>query len=258
MSALDGFILKVKRGEGPFYGFLKSAARMVMRPQAPLLPRAVKPFFRVLYELHYLTIQTTRMLLNVCYRHPLLQARCASFGRNVSIDGLPFITGHLEVHIGNNVWLGGRIDIMTARFLENPRLIIKDNAQVSWNVRMTVNREVVIEENARVSFDVRISDSDGHPREADLRRQDAPVNPKDIRPVRICRDAWIGNGAHIMKGVTIGEGAIVGANSVVITDVPPYSLALGNPAEVYFKNYGRPSDFRKKPVAESAPMMPPV
>ena len=44
-----------------------------------------------------------------------------------------------------------------------------------------------------------------------------------------------------MKGVTIGEGAVIGANSVVISDVPPYCLAVGNPAEVYFRNYGRPS-----------------
>lgn len=252
MSAFDRFILKIKRGEGPLYRSIKSLARMVMRPQAPLLPRFIKPFFRGLYELHYLVIQTWRMLVTVCYRHPLLQARCASFGKNVSIDGLPFVSGHVEIHIGDNVWLGGRIDIMSARFFENPKLIIKDNAQVSWNVRMTVNREVVIEENARISYDCRISDSDGHPREADLRRLDAAVDLKDIRPVRICRDAWIGNGAHIMKGVTIGEGAIVGANSVVITDIPPYSLALGNPAEVYFKNYGRPSTFRKKPPAASA------
>ena len=48
-----------------------------------------------------------------------------------------------------------------------------------------------------------------------------------------------------MKGVTVGEGAIVGANSVVITDVPAYSLALGNPAEVYFKNFGRPKRSRE-------------
>jgi len=250
MSAFDRIILNIKRGQGPVYGSAKALARMIMRPQAPLLPNAVKPIFRALYELHYLSIQAGRTLITVCYRHPLFQARCASFGKNVSIDGLPFISGHTEIHIGNNVWLGGGLDIMSARFLDNPKLIIKDNAQVSWNVRMTVNREVIIEENARISFDCRISDSDGHPREADLRRQDAPVDPKDIRPVRICRDAWIGNGAHIMKGVTIGEGAVVGANSVVITDVPPYALALGNPAEVYFKNFGRPSDYRKKKVVE--------
>ncbi len=140
---------------------------------------------------------------------------------------------------------------MSGRFLENPRLVIKDKAELGWNVRLTVNREIIIEENARVASDCRISDSDGHPREADLRRQNAPLNPKDIRAVRICRDAWIGNGAHIMKGVTIGEGAIVGANSVVISDVPPYSLALGNPAEIFFRNYGQPSKKTASPPAAS-------
>ena len=248
MSGFNKLILKLKRADTPVYRFLKSVARMMLRPQAPLLPRFVKPFFRALYELHYLVIQVSRILITMCYRHPLFQARCASIGRNVALDGLPFVQGHLEIHVGNDVYLGGRLDILSGRFIENPRLIIKDGAELGWNVRLTVNREVIIEERARVSFDCRISDSDGHPREADLRAQNAPVDPRDIRAVRICRDAWIGNGTHIMKGVTIGEGAIVGANSVVISDVPPYSLAMGNPAEVYFKNYGRP---KRKPMQAS-------
>ena len=95
-----------------------------------------------------------------------------------------------------------------------------------------------------------IADSDGHPREADLRAAGKPPDAKDIRPVRICRHAWIGNGCYIMKGVTIGEGAIIGANSVVISNIPPYSLALGNPAEVILRNFGRPSTARK---AQPAP-----
>ena len=116
-----------------------------------------------------------------------------------------------------------------------------DRAELGWNVSITVSREVIIEEDARVSFDCRISDSDGHPRQADLRAQHAPPDLTDIRPVRICRFAWVGNGTHVMKGVTIGEGAVIGANSVVVSDIPPYCLAMGNPAEVYFRNYGRPS-----------------
>jgi acetyltransferase-like isoleucine patch superfamily enzyme len=56
-----------------------------------------------------------------------------------------------------------------------------------------------------------------------------------------------------MKGVTIGEGATVGANSVVISDVPPYSLAIGNPAEILFRNYGLPSTARRKKSSESKP-----
>jgi acetyltransferase-like isoleucine patch superfamily enzyme len=91
-----------------------------------------------------------------------------------------------------------------------------------------------------VSYDCRISDSDAHPRDADQRAARVPPDPADIRPIRIGRKAFIGNGTHIMKGVTIGEGAVIGSNSVVISNIPPYCLALGNPAEVFIRNYGRP------------------
>ena len=132
--------------------------------------------------------------------------------------------------------------------------VIKDRSELGWNVQITVNSQVIIEEDVRVSYDCRISDSDGHPREADLRAQNAPVKISDIRPVRLCRNAWIGNGSHIMKGVTVGEGAIIGANSVVISDVPPYCLALGNPAEVFFRNYGKPA--AKPPESSPSPPAP--
>lgn len=249
MSAFDSLILKIKRGETPAYRFVGSVTRRVLRPQAPIMPAVFKPVLRAFYELHYSVIQATRMAITLVYRHPLFQGRCASIGRNVSLDGLPFVSGHCEIHIGNDVYLGAKLDIFSGRFVERPKLVIKDRAELGWNVRLTVNQEIVIEERARISADCRISDSDGHPREADLRAQNAPVDPKDIRPVRICKDAWIGNGTHIMKGVTIGEGAIIGANSVVITDIPPFALALGNPAEVFFRNVGRPS---KKSVTPAA------
>lgn len=43
-------------------------------------------------------------------------------------------------------------------------------------------------------------------------------------------DVWVGHGVTIMRGVKIGEGSIVGANSVVTKDIPPYSIYAGNPA----------------------------
>lgn len=52
---------------------------------------------------------------------------------------------------------------------------------------------------------------------------------------RVCRRASIGSGAVIMCGVTIGEGAMVGAGSVVTKDVPPHTMVAGNPARVLRK-----------------------
>jgi acetyltransferase-like isoleucine patch superfamily enzyme len=60
----------------------------------------------------------------------------------------------------------------------------------------------------------------GHPRELSL----------DESPVRICDDAWIGAGAMVLRGVTVGEGGVVAAGAVVTKDVPPFSIVAGNPA----------------------------
>ncbi len=50
------------------------------------------------------------------------------------------------------------------------------------------------------------------------------------RPVHIGHDTWIGHGAIVMKGVTVGNGAIIAASSVVTKDVPPYAVVGGTPA----------------------------
>lgn len=52
------------------------------------------------------------------------------------------------------------------------------------------------------------------------------------KPVRICRRAWIGAGATILSGVTIGENSVVGAGSVVTHDVEPNTIVAGNPARL--------------------------
>lgn len=51
------------------------------------------------------------------------------------------------------------------------------------------------------------------------------------RPIRICKGAWLGAGAIILPGVTVGEYAVVGAGSVVTHDVPDHVVVAGNPAQ---------------------------
>jgi len=56
-------------------------------------------------------------------------------------------------------------------------------------------------------------------------------------PIVIGNDVWVGRGAFILDGVNIGDGAIVGAMSVVAKDVPPYAVVVGNPARVVHYRY---------------------
>ncbi len=54
----------------------------------------------------------------------------------------------------------------------------------------------------------------------------------------IRNDVWIGQNVTVMPGVHIGDGAIIGANSVVASDVPPYAIAVGNPCRIVRKRFG--------------------
>ena len=89
----------------------------------------------------------------------------------------------------------------------------------------------------------------GHPILPELRARGLQFND----PVRIGRNCWIGAGALIMPGVTIGDNTVVGAGSVVTKDLPPSVVAVGNPCrvlrpvgdrdrEVYFRSRAIPPE----------------
>ena len=65
-----------------------------------------------------------------------------------------------------------------------------------------------------------------HPRDPDLRSQGLESG----KPVRLGRNVWIGSGAIVLPGISIGDDAIVGAGSVVTRDIPPGATVMGNPA----------------------------
>jgi maltose O-acetyltransferase len=65
-----------------------------------------------------------------------------------------------------------------------------------------------------------------------LDRQKRAAGLEFAQPIRIGDGVWIGGGAIILPGVTIGDGVVIGAGSVVTREVPPLSLAVGNPARV--------------------------
>jgi acetyltransferase-like isoleucine patch superfamily enzyme len=117
---------------------------------------------------------------------------------------------------------------------------IGSRSQVGGRTLLDASERIEIGDDVLVSFDVLITDNDSHSLRFSERAGDVAdwtEGRKDWThvaraPVRVMDKAWIGARAILLKGVTVGEGAMVGAGSVVTRDVPPWHLAAGNPARV--------------------------
>ncbi|WP_277422331.1 acyltransferase [Minwuia thermotolerans] len=107
--------------------------------------------------------------------------------------------------------------------------IVGNDTAINEGCIITAMEKVEIGANVMLAPRVYLLDVDHR-----FERRDIPISKQGylVRPVRIEDDVWIGTGAVITKGVTIGRGAIIGANSVVTRDVPAYAIAAGVPAMV--------------------------
>ena len=250
---IEKLILNVKRGETPFYRFLRGIAKGLISSTLPL-PRFLHPLLRLVFNLQSSITGFFRWAFTYFYREPIFRGRCESVGKRFQLTKLPFIIGHARIYIGDDVNFFGKVDLISGRIFDEPKLIIHNRVDIGHNVTFLVNKEIVIEDDVNVASGVRFMDSDAHPRDAADRIADLPPKPEEIKPVRICRNAWIGQNSFILKGVTVGEGAVVGVNSVVVTDVPPYSVVMGNPARVVVKNLARPGEEQQGAGAERQPV----
>jgi acetyltransferase-like isoleucine patch superfamily enzyme len=114
--------------------------------------------------------------------------------------------------------------------MQDAEITIGDNCGLSGTVICSAVG-ISIGERCLFGADVVIADTDFHPISPAENRRGAPIpRPRSADRVRIGNDVFIGAGAHILKGVTIGNGAVIGARSVVTGDVPNMTIFAGNPA----------------------------
>jgi len=140
---------------------------------------------------------------------------------------------------GASTYLGTMFDVGP-----RGRVSLGDYALVH-GARIICDAEVEIGDYALISWNVVLMDTYRAPLEPAERRRELELVPTrrprcfdahgPARPVRIGQNVWIGFDACVLPGVTIGEGAIVGARSVVFEDVAPYTAVAGNPARVIRK-----------------------
>jgi acetyltransferase-like isoleucine patch superfamily enzyme len=142
----------------------------------------------------------------------------------VSIDRWPRLSrrsGKGQVRLGARVRLFPQVGF----YLESDEAVVTIGRMTFLNRRTEIMAKelVSIGDECAISWDVSISDTDYH---------QLGAGRPDTSPVLIGNHVWIGARATILKGVSIGDGAIVAAGSVVTKDVPPRSLVAGVPARI--------------------------
>ncbi len=142
-----------------------------------------------------------------------------------------------EIRIGDGCLIQGQI---VAERNES-RVELADRVLLGGGSVIDCALSVTIERNVLISYACVIADSDNHSLYPELRINDLVTwmdghrhdwSHSEMAPIRICEGAWIGARSIILKGVTIGAGAVVGMGSVVTKDVPPRTVVGGNPARV--------------------------
>jgi galactoside O-acetyltransferase len=155
---------------------------------------------------------------------PLKGKKYLTIGKDCLIGGnFVFESREGEITIGDGTYIGG------STFISHSKIEIGKHVTIAWGC--------TIYDHDSHSLDYRKRRKDISDELDDIRNRRCFIENKDwsvvnSKSIHICDDAWIGMNCIILKGVTIGEGAVIGAGSVVTKDVPAWTLAAGNPAKV--------------------------
>ncbi len=229
---LEQLAVKIRRREGVVYKGLYRLAIGVRHVACPV----IAPLHRALYYERRFRKSAWHYVRRVFYWEPLFKSICREVGpRFRLVSGIPWVEGYLEIQIGSDVTLNGITTLSGATVWEAPALVIGDHSYIGYQVTITVGPRVQIGRHVLIADRVSLVGYDGHPKDPVERRMHRPAPREEGRPIIIGDNAWICSNATVLKGVAIGEGAIVAAHAVVTSDVPPYTIVAGNPARVVKK-----------------------
>lgn len=153
-------------------------------------------------------------------------------GRMPRIAGLARIQVGRNFNAGDALWLEAVTQYAGQQL--TPQLVIGNNVSASDNVHIACTHSVTIGSGTLLGSRVIITDhAHGIYHGAQQSSPDVPPTQRPLSQdgvVIIGENVWIGDGVAVLAGARIGDGAIIGANSVVTGDVPPRTIAVGAPA----------------------------
>lgn len=163
--------------------------------------------------------------------------------RRIRIIRSPYILrGKKYIDFGTQLTTGYwcRFEVFPQNNDKRIRLKFGNNVQLNDFVHISAIEGVEIGDNCLVASHVYISDNSHGVYSGDKNEHSSPFISPDCRqyitaPVSIGKNCWIGEGVIVMPGVTIGEGCVIGAHSIVNKNIPAYSIAVGSPIRIVKK-----------------------
>lgn len=165
-----------------------------------------------------------RLGRQVCAGHIYLR-HCTRVGRLTRVSGHPRIFNHGSIIIGERVHIKATTVPVELAAINGGCIEIGDQTFLNYGVSISAHQLVRIGQRCLLGSYVNILDNNWH----DI--VDRSRTPPS-KPVVLEDNVWLGNQVIVLPGVTIGHDAVVGAGAVVVRDVPPRSVAVGNPARV--------------------------
>lgn len=157
------------------------------------------------------------------------------FGRISNLMGAEYITVGENSGFGDGLTLTAWSEFRNQRF--NPSITIGKNCWIGLYNHISSTNRIEIGDGFLSGKWVTIVDNDhGYTDYDSLQVPPAKRSIVSKGPVIIGKNVWVGDKATILAGVTIGDGAVIAANTVVTKDVPAYSVCAGNPGKIIKQN----------------------
>lgn len=162
-----------------------------------------------------------------CHLRARWVLRHAQIGPRVRLEGRARVVTDGRLRLGERVRLIGHVVPVELAVEQGAELTIGDRTFLNYGVSIGASRSITIGADCNFGPYVNVVDTGFHELDPE-RRLERP----EAQPVRIGDNVWLGVRVIVLPGVTIGEHSVVGAGSVVTSDIPPRSLAVGSPARV--------------------------
>jgi acetyltransferase-like isoleucine patch superfamily enzyme len=173
--------------------------------------------------------------------HLFFYMKRVKLGKKVIFNGFPIINRYPNstIRIGDgckfnstkySISIGLNQPCAFVTMEKNAEIVIGNNSGAS-GLKIAARSKITIGNNVLIGAGCSIIDNDAH--HSNLEKRSQNIIPK--RPITIEDNVFIGMECVILKGVTIGKNAVIGARSVVFSDIPENSIALGNPCKIIIK-----------------------